>query len=688
MAGNLGTLTLDLIAKTGNFTGPMDQAARLTKKNSDKMKAEMKALGVAFVAAGTAAATAIGFFVKSTIDAADDALKLSQAVGLSVESFQSLAFAAKLGGVEQEAFAKAIGKLSVTMADAGSGLKTQAAYFDALGISVFDATGKMRSSEDVLLDIADLFSTLEDGVDKSAIAMKVFGRTGATLIPTLNLGRAGIQALQEQAESLGIVIGEKSAKQAEIFNDSLTVLSAVSKGFWSQVTVQLLPAMNHITEALIDLTKDGTTAAAVAGALANTMKVLANVAVVVAGTFDVATQSIRSMFETALILTKSANLKASDFLFGPTLFAKLGKSAKDNLDEAAEASKRADGQLEKTLTKYSELLAKINAPADVEGDQALEESIKSKADLIKSLNESLGYKTKEENEALKEQNALLKEGEAVTKSVRTEVEIYTDQIARLNELLDAGVISQETFSRASTKAQEELAESTEKLFGSFQEGFGVDLITSSDQFFGSFSKSVGEATKQASSMFSSTTTAIIFGQKKAGEGFKELGLSLAQMFVEMGINMLTQQAIALISSRLIGATVSSTMAGIAAAAAPAAALTSLASFGGNSAPAIAGMTSAAATSAAIAATSVAAGIPGAATGGNVTVGGSVLIGEKGPEILNLPRGAQVVPLDRAPRGDRSINVTMHIQNVNANNETELRSLARMVSQFIDEESRV
>ena len=31
------------------------------------------------------------------------------------------------------------------------------------------------------------------------------------------------------------------------------------------------------------------------------------------------------------------------------------------------------------------------------------------------------------------------------------------------------------------------------------------------------------------------------------------------------------------------------------------------------------------------------------------VAGSVLVGEKGPEILNLGRGASVVPLDRAQR---------------------------------------
>lgn len=38
---------------------------------------------------------------------------------------------------------------------------------------------------------------------------------------------------------------------------------------------------------------------------------------------------------------------------------------------------------------------------------------------------------------------------------------------------------------------------------------------------------------------------------------------------------------------------------------------------------------------------------GLADGGTITMPGTVLVGERGPELLTLPRGAQVTPLDRA-----------------------------------------
>ncbi len=59
-------------------------------------------------------------------------------------------------------------------------------------------------------------------------------------------------------------------------------------------------------------------------------------------------------------------------------------------------------------------------------------------------------------------------------------------------------------------------------------------------------------------------------------------------------------------------------------------------------------------------------IPMLATGGMLTAGGSVMVGERGPEILNLPRGASVVPLDRAPAataaGEKHFHLHQTIQS--------------------------
>lgn len=73
------------------------------------------------------------------------------------------------------------------------------------------------------------------------------------------------------------------------------------------------------------------------------------------------------------------------------------------------------------------------------------------------------------------------------------------------------------------------------------------------------------------------------------------------------------------------------------------------------------------------------GIPGLATGGTVTGSGTVLVGEAGPELLQLPRGASVIPLDHpaanAARGGNN-GPNIHLTTVNPVAEPTSRTVQR------------
>lgn len=63
--------------------------------------------------------------------------------------------------------------------------------------------------------------------------------------------------------------------------------------------------------------------------------------------------------------------------------------------------------------------------------------------------------------AAKAREELEKKGVALTASLRNPLEMYNDTLADLNRMLDAGVISWETYSRAVAKAQEDIKKSEE-----------------------------------------------------------------------------------------------------------------------------------------------------------------------------------------------------------------------------------
>jgi hypothetical protein len=248
----LGTLTLDLVAKIGGYTGPLDKAGRQTKKTSDGIAKDIKKIGIAFAAVGGAAIAATAALIKSQIDAADNLTKTAQAIGIEVEQLSALEYAVKLSGVEFTSLTSALGRFSRVINDADHGLATAKRSFDTLGISIKDTRGNLKSSEQLIGEIADRCATMENGVRKTAVAQELFGRAGAQLIPLLNQGSDGIKNLTDEAERLGLVIDEKTGKAAEQFNDNLTRLKSVVTGTGRELAAELLPSMVEFTDIIAD----------------------------------------------------------------------------------------------------------------------------------------------------------------------------------------------------------------------------------------------------------------------------------------------------------------------------------------------------------------------------------------------------------------------------------------------------
>ncbi len=120
-----------------------------------------------------------------------------------------------------------------------------------LGVSVKDTNGRLRSSEDVIFDVADQFAAMPNGVAKTALAIKLFGKSGADLIPLLNGGSAGLREMGEEAERLGFVLDQNTGSAAEAFNDKLTRIGAVFEGLSNKLMVAVLPALNYLADRFV-----------------------------------------------------------------------------------------------------------------------------------------------------------------------------------------------------------------------------------------------------------------------------------------------------------------------------------------------------------------------------------------------------------------------------------------------------
>lgn len=247
MAAVIGSLRVDLGLNSAQFQAGLKRA-----QSGLGNFAKVAGVGLAGIAtAAVAAGAALAPFIKSSIDSADRMGELAQSTGVSVEALTSYGYAAKMSGSDTETLATGLRKLSQNMLAVSQGSTGPvAAAFSALGISVQNANGTLRSSDQVLVDVADRFSRMEDGATKTALAVQLFGRSGATLIPFLNQGREGLAQLTAEADRLGITISGSTANAAGQFNDSLDRLDATFDGVINKVTEAALPALNRLGDTL------------------------------------------------------------------------------------------------------------------------------------------------------------------------------------------------------------------------------------------------------------------------------------------------------------------------------------------------------------------------------------------------------------------------------------------------------
>jgi hypothetical protein len=195
------------------------------------------ALGALVPAAGIAGLTALA---KGSIDAADNLNDLRQRTGVSVENLSKFGAAAEDAGSSIDEVAKSMGRLSKGIVDPTS--KTNEAL-KSIGINSRDAAGNVRGVDAIMLDLADKFAKMPDGAQKTALAMELFGRSGANLIPMLNGGREALSQYQA-------TISSDMASAADQFNDSLNAIARNLAGPFNQAVTALLPTLTQVAQGI------------------------------------------------------------------------------------------------------------------------------------------------------------------------------------------------------------------------------------------------------------------------------------------------------------------------------------------------------------------------------------------------------------------------------------------------------
>src|SRR3990170_3944932 len=491
MAGNLGQLTLDIVARIGGFTGPLDQAARQSKKTADDISQNIGKLKSVFMnifpaAAAAASVAGITAFVKSTIDAADHMEKLSQSAGVSVETLSTMGYAAKFSGIDIEKLADGYKKLSKSMSETASGTGEAKKAFDVLGISVKNSDGSLKSSEQVMLELADKFAGMEDGAGKTALAMKFFGKSGADLIPMLNEGSAGLAEFAQKARDSGNALSTKAAAAAAEFNDKLDELAGKLKGtvlpYVQDFVVGVNAAFNAVKRSnweelddaeaklkkLVDLKN-----AVVQGDKFDILKNLASARRAglssEAGSFwEFASQgkdAVAALNEEIKKTHDSIDKLHKDLTHPPTLPKKNAPVLPDDEDE--KEAKRLTEAIDKQIAAIAEQGATFNMTSTEAtlyklAMQGANEGQIALARELLVMNEAQKKQAEEFEDSQKKVVAAAAATKKIFEDTRTPIEQYNARMKELDDFLNDGAISFETYTRAAEGAEKTFTDAVTK----------------------------------------------------------------------------------------------------------------------------------------------------------------------------------------------------------------------------------
>lgn len=382
---------------------------------------------------GLAGALSIGAFaaaVRHSIDLADSLNDLSKKTGASVETLSGLRLAAEQSGTSLEGIANGSKKLATTMVE-------HQAVFAKLGINT-------KNQTEAMIQLGDVFAGMDDPVQRSALAVKIFGKSGDEMLPMLMEGSEGIRRMVERGQELS-GITTQMARDADHFNDSLAEMRLRSQNLYVGIGAQLLPVLNETIDAFNEWNKSGSSTSVIGEALATSLETIVVIGANVAYVFQSIGREIGG-----IVAQFSAMGEAGG------IFTKEGRAAWSAVGEELKADAEA---ARKSIDAFSERIsnARVKKPeADGEGGRTDKRGEKLLKDLSGAGDEFAKLRQKDIDGWVKYADAVLAESERIEAIERDRIIKENDRAAASELAWTQGVAARLARIQESNFSEEEL----------------------------------------------------------------------------------------------------------------------------------------------------------------------------------------------------------------------------------------
>lgn len=250
-SGDLGKLVVSLEANIAKFQSDLGRAALISEQAMRRIEERSALTAQAFrtlggLVAGVFAVGALRSFAVEVIASNASLKDMAETTGASVEQLSGLREVARESGRSMEEISAAMVKLTKNLTGTEDETKAAGSALKALGIPLEQFKRLDPASQ--LEAIAGRMAAFADGSGKTAVALDLLGKNGASLLPYLkDLAEAG---------QLNTKVTKEQAEQSDQLEKNLRGIQRASEDLKKNLVNNMVPALNDITAAMKQAAKD------------------------------------------------------------------------------------------------------------------------------------------------------------------------------------------------------------------------------------------------------------------------------------------------------------------------------------------------------------------------------------------------------------------------------------------------
>lgn len=193
--------------------------------------------------------------VKGALEKFSDIAHEAKAAGIDPEFFQGLAYQAGKFDIGVGDIATSLETFNKNSGQASAGIGRMQSQLKALDPELLKQIDLAGSQEERIKLVADAIEHQTSASKAAAIATAAFGSSGTRLVEVLRSGSSGIAETAEEARKMGLIVSDSLIDKADEMSTQFKIASEVLDLQFKSILVELAPLLTGTAEAISGIVK-------------------------------------------------------------------------------------------------------------------------------------------------------------------------------------------------------------------------------------------------------------------------------------------------------------------------------------------------------------------------------------------------------------------------------------------------